>query len=117
MKDTRTIFDLIEENPKFDYEGAKKAGYTDKEIYNHLFKSQSGGIVDYLEIDASWSNKFENLSRDYPIPFWSFIVIITLCISWALILCVWRLVKLVLYQTVYTVVKAVKDAGTIQNNG
>lgn len=113
---TGTIFDLIEENPNFDFERAKKAGYTDKEIYAFLSKRQSEDIFDYVEVDVSWSGKVENLSRNYPIPFWSFIVVITLCISWALIFCVWKIVKLVLYQTVYTFVKAVKDARTKENN-
>jgi len=96
--------DQIKQNPKF--EKSKEAGYTDEEILAYLLKKQETGDFDwsvYEEpdvteiIEVSWSERIENLGRDYPIFFWSFIIIIVSCFAWVSILSAWKLVKLVLY--------------------
>jgi hypothetical protein len=110
---TKTIFDLLDETPTFQCVESKKAGYTDEEIIAYLSESPSKDVFDLVEV--SWSARVENFGRDYPIPFWSFVAVITICIAWVSIRCVWKLIKLMLYQTVYTIFKAIKDVECVKD--
>lgn len=62
-------------------------------------------------LEISWGEKFNSLENNNPICFWSLLAAITTICAWALVICLWKLVKIVLYQAVYTIAKAIKDAG------
>ena len=110
-KNAIVLSSLLEQVPSFQYEEAKKAGYTDKEIIAFLSAKKSPSSIDAFDyVEVPWDKKVEHLSEEYPIPFWSIIVVITILLAWVLIKCIWKMIKLVLYQTVYTIAKAVKDA-------
>jgi hypothetical protein len=53
--------------------------------------------------------KSETFSEEYPILCWSSVAVIAIFCVWLLIKCAWKLTKLVIYQTVYTISKAIKD--------
>lgn len=113
MTITKTIFDVLEENPTFQFEDAKKAGYTDKEIIAFLSKNEKldDFTPDSFEIrEISWDRRIENFMSDHPISFWSITVIIIVFLTWGSIFYIWKLIKLSLYQVVYTIAKAIKDA-------
>lgn len=86
----------------------KSSKATDKE---HIaYTMENTNPFDHLRVEPSWNKKVENLSDVYTISFWSFIALIAIFILWISIKCIWRLIKLMVYQIVYTVVKAIKDA-------
>lgn len=107
MSKTGTIFDLLEKHSSFRYEEAKQAGYTDEEIFAHLSDSSSRDSLESVEI--SFGRKIEVFVQDYPVFSWSFLGIITICIALLLTRCAWKLIKLMLYQIVYTIFKAIND--------
>lgn len=86
----------------------KSSKATDKEPIAYTMENTNPFY--HLRVEPSWNKKLENFSQDYPIPFWSFIALVTIFFLWISIKCVWRLIKLMLYQIVYTIVKAIKDA-------
>lgn len=113
MPVTKTIFDALEENPSFQYKDAKKAGYTDTEIIDFFSKSEKldDFAPDVFEIrEISWEERIENFSTNHPISFWSVTIIIIVFLAWGAIFYIWKLIRLSLYQVVYTIAKAIKDA-------
>lgn len=105
---TITIFDPLEEASSFQYKEAKKAGYTDEEIIAFLSaeESPSKDAFDYVEV---LGKKADHFRKDYPISFWSIIVVIIVLLALGAIKCIWKLITFVLYQTVYTIAQAIKD--------
>jgi len=94
--------------PSFQYEEAKKEGYSDDEIFDFLYNLAQEEKQSHIEV--SWNEKIAIFSREHPIPFWiSFAFIFLFC---ALIMTIfaWKIVKMALYQIVYTITKARKDA-------
>lgn len=57
--------------------------------------------LQYIEITRG--EKIENFIQEYPAPFW-------LSVAAILIFCLWKLLKMVIYQITYTITKAIKDA-------
>lgn len=105
----RTIFDLLEQYPSFQYEEAKKEGYTDEEILVFLSSKENDSTNVFSYTETSWSN-VESFSKDFPIYFWSSISLMTILLFFLIIKIFWKLIKAIIYQIAYTITKAIRDA-------
>lgn len=86
---------LLKHNPTFNYEGARNAGYTDKEIYEYLATNDSKAI--FQNIDVPWASKLEHVVKEYPIPCYSLILILILATTWIALKLIWKLLKSIIY--------------------
>jgi hypothetical protein len=97
--------------PSFQYEEAKKVGYSDDEIFDFLFDLAQEEKQSYVEV--SWNEKVAAFSIEHPFPFWISFAFIFLFFALVLIIFAWKIVKTTLYQIVYTITKARKDANMV----
>jgi hypothetical protein len=128
----KDIRDLKRKHPSFKYQEAREEGYSDDQICDFLKTIDSKENKDsesfekkhvFFEIQpkynetvikTSWIEKtmesVQDFSIEYPIPFYLSAFFIILFSTCTLIFFMWKLMKVCLYQIVFTIVKASKDA-------
>jgi hypothetical protein len=105
---TKTIHDLLEGHPSFQYEAAKKAGYTDDEIAEFL---SSQPIEDaFTHIEVPLTARLEGFAKKHPFCFWTSISTLSIILICLIIKCLFILLKSFLYHIALSIKSGINDA-------